>query len=85
MPKFKVGDRVKRLPAPNSKDRSGEEGSAPVMDGLGTNAGCRGVVKVIAEETSAAATESKEKTLMYQIDWDNGTKSVMGADRLTQA
>ena len=75
MKKLKVGDRVRRLPAPGISDQSAE-----------LNAGSQGVVKTVKEETASSATvsspEARDRALMYQVQWDNGTLSYFGPDRL---
>jgi hypothetical protein len=48
--------------------------------------GCSGVVTDVRIETTISAAEAdKEKNLMIQVLWDNGTQSFFGPDGLEPA
>ena len=45
---------------------------------------CTGIVKEVREEATVSTIDRKERerSLMYQIQWDNGTLSYFGPDAL---
>jgi hypothetical protein len=86
MEKFKVNDRVRRLPHnvtmkidPN--DHSADDPSKAAVTTTSTR-GCIGTVKTVREETTLSSRDTKEKTLMVHVLWDNGTLSFLGPDGL---
>jgi|694.fasta_scaffold14656_7 hypothetical protein len=86
MEKFKVNDRVRRLPysitlAKQGGDAIGfADGDVETM--TVSTRGCCGVVKSLRHETSAASAENKNRSLMVQVLWDNGTLSYHGPEAL---
>ncbi len=86
MEKFKVNDRVRRLPYTVTvpKDSSGalENGDAEIETTTYSTRGCIGTVKTIREETTLAPQESRAKSIMVHVMWDNGTLSYHGPEAL---
>ena len=39
------------------------------------NPGCQGTVKLVREETLGSSGDTREKSLIVQVQWDNGTLS----------
>ena len=39
------------------------------------NPGCQGAVKLVREETLGSSGDTREKSLIVQVQWDNGTLS----------
>jgi hypothetical protein len=89
MEKFKVNDRVRRIPftvtlandGAASLDRA--DGETPVT--TFSTRGCIGTVKALREETTLTSRESRERSLMVQVLWDNGTLSYLGPEGLEMA
>lgn len=44
--------------------------------------GCLGTVKDVRSEVTAVTQEAKERGLLIQVHWDNGTMSYFGPDGL---
>ncbi len=86
MEKFKVNDRVRRLPYTVTvpKDSAGalENGDAEVETTTYSTRGCIGTVKALREETTLAPQESRSKSMMVHVMWDNGTLSYHGPEAL---
>lgn len=76
MGSFSSGDKVRRKPIqiPVSGPDGGDDGT--VVESI---IGCHGIIKTVAQETTSVPAE-KEKSLMYQVLWDNGTLSYVGGD-----
>jgi hypothetical protein len=84
MKKFDVNDRVYRTHFRATVGNSSGNGAA--TDGAPASPrGCQGTVKAIREETTMSPRESKEKTVMIHVLWDNGTLSYLGAEGLELA
>lgn len=79
MKTFKVNDRVTRVFA--KKTVEGVE--QPTV--TSAYKGCIGTVKAVREETTLAARESKEKSMMFHVLWDSGTLSYLGPEGLALA
>jgi hypothetical protein len=89
MEKFKVNDRVRRKPFTVTLAND------PMAINDGTNGedhvttyqtrGCIGTVKTLREETTLAHKESRERSLMVHVLWDNGTLSYLGPEGLEMA
>lgn len=77
MGSFSAGDKVRRKPM--SVPVAGADGDDGAI--VETIIGCHGIIKTVAQETTSTPVE-KEKSLMYQVLWDNGTLSYLGADML---
>ena len=86
MEKFKVTDRVRRLPftvtLPKDMNRALEIGDAEIETTTYSTRGCIGTIKALREETTLAPQESRAKALMIQVMWDNGTLSYHGPESL---
>lgn len=88
MAKFKINDRVRRLPytVTLSSDLSAAnhpDGEAEVT--TVSTRGCVGTVKALREETTLTSRENKEISIMVQVLWDNGTLSYLGPEGLEPA
>jgi len=86
MKKIKVNDRVRRTPYTITLAKGGD-GSLNQPDGESETStistrGCAGTVKAIREETTNSSAEAKERSLMFQVLWDNGTLSYHGPEGL---
>ncbi len=86
--KFKENDRVRRIPfkVTVAKSSSGvyEHSEHDIETITYSTSGCMGTVKGIREETTLAAQESRTKSVMFRVQWDNGTLSYHGPDALVQ-
>lgn len=87
MKKFKLNDRVRRVPytikVVSNSDRSwgedtGPDGTAP-RSVVAEVSGCQGTVKAIREETTNNSPEARERSVMIEVLWDNGSRSVHGS------
>jgi hypothetical protein len=86
--KFKVGNRVRRTPfkVTVAKNTSSYDNADHDIETASYSArGCIGTVKDLREETTLAAQESRTKSIMFLIQWDNGTLSYHGPDALEAA
>jgi hypothetical protein len=89
MEKFKVNDRVCRKPFTvtlandllATNDTVNGEGQITTY----STRGCIGTVKALREETTLAQKESRERSIMVQVLWDNGTLSYLGPEGLEMA
>jgi hypothetical protein len=89
MKKFQVNDRVRRIPytitvvkdANRSKIPDGGDEESTVL----SQKGCVGTVKALREETTLTSRENREKSLLVQVLWDNGTLSYHGPEALERA
>lgn len=89
MEKFKINDRVRRIPftvtlahdisAPNDGNKSEDQISTF------STRGCIGTVKALREEATLAQKESRDRSIMVQVLWDNGTLSYLGPEGLENA
>jgi len=89
MEKFKVNDRVRRLPYTITIPKDGST-SVDSIDGeiettTFSTRGCIGTVKALREETTLAQQESRARSVMVQVLWDTGTISYHGPESLEQA
>lgn len=50
-----------------------------------TGAGMLGTVKDVRIEVTASSDEAKEKSVMFLVQWDNGTLSIFGQEGLLAA
>ena len=86
MDKFKISDRVRRLPftITIARDNSNivEQGNGETQTTTLSSRGCIGTVKAIREETTLAPQQSRAKSIMIHVLWDNGTLSYHGPDSL---
>jgi len=89
MEKFKVNDRVRRKPftVTLANDLLATNDTANGEDLITTYStrGCMGTVKALREETTLAQKESRERSIMFQVLWDNGTLSYLGPEGLEMA
>ncbi len=89
MEKFKVNDRVRRLPYSITLPKQGSDlissGDGDVETMTISARGCCGVVKSLRHETTGNAGESKNRSVMVQVMWDNGTLSYHGPEALEHA
>lgn len=82
--KFKINDRVKRRQIRSAGALAGE------IDGNSSGAsanelplsGALGTVKAVREETSTSSESARERSIMIQVLWDNGTLSYFGPEGL---
>jgi hypothetical protein len=82
MKKIKVNDRVRRVPYTVTVSTGGND-LEPRLDGEGlttaiSTRGCAGTVKALREETTNSSAETRERSIMIQVLWDNGTLSFHG-------
>ena len=86
--KFKAHDRVRRLPftvtVPKNSGSLGD-GETEIETTTYSARGCAGTVKTLREETTLAAAESRAKSIMVLVQWDNGTLSYHGPESLELA
>lgn len=89
MEKFKLNDRVRRLPytitIPKDSLTSFDSVDGEVETTTFSTRGCIGTVKALREETTLAQQESRARSLMVQVLWDTGTLSYHGPESLEQA
>jgi hypothetical protein len=89
MEKFKVNDRVRRKPftVTLATDPLAINDGMSGEDQITTYQarGCIGTVKTLREETTLAHKESRERSLMVHVMWDNGTLSYLGPEGLEMA
>lgn len=89
MEKFKVNDRVRRKPftvtIANDILAANDAGNGEDQITTYSTRGCVGTVKALREETTLAQKESREKSVMVQVLWDNGTLSYLGPEGLESA
>ena len=86
--KFKAHDRVRRLPFTVTVPKNSgnlAEGETEVETTTYSARGCIGTVKALREETTLAQAESRAKSIMVQVQWDNGTLSYHGPEALELA
>ena len=91
MEKFKLNDRVRRRPfivALPVEEAAGEtiiemNGEAPVT--TVTVRCCIGTVKSLREETTSKNQDARERSIMVQVLWDDGTFSYHGPEGLDLA
>jgi hypothetical protein len=89
MKKFQVNDRVRRLPYTITISKDGNKSALP--DGgdqtttVVSSKGCVGTIKALREETTNSNRESRERSIMVHVLWDNGTLSYHGPEALEQA
>lgn len=87
--KFKVNDRVRRTPFDITVAKSNggvyDNAEHDIETTTYSTRGCMGTVKTLREETTLAAQESKTKSIMFLVQWDNGTLSYHGPDALESA
>jgi len=87
--KFKINDRVRRIPYKVTVATNSYGGYDTAEHDIETTTystrGCAGTVKNIREETTLAAQESRSKSRMFLVQWDNGTLSYHGPDSLELA
>lgn len=87
--KFKPHDRVRRLPftvtIPKNSLGVAMDGETEVETMTYSARGCVGTVKALREETTLAAAESRAKSIMVLVQWDNGTLSYHGTEALESA
>ena len=43
---------------------------------------CSGTILLVSEEVTASDSQKNDKSYLYTVQWDNGTKSVFGVDGL---
>lgn len=82
MKKLKVNDRVRRVAYSITLSADSNE-LEPRLDGEGettviTSQGCAGTIKALREETTNSNAEARERSIMVQVLWDNGTLSCHG-------
>lgn len=84
--KFKPNDRVRRLPftvtVPKNSEAAFGDGDTEIETTTYSARGCIGTVKALREETTLAQQESRAKSLMLLVQWDNGTLSYHGPESL---
>jgi hypothetical protein len=89
MERFKLNDRVRRKPytvtLANDTLTSHDSGDGEVNITTFSTRGCIGTVKALREETTLTSRESKEKSIMVDVLWDNGTRSYLGPEGLELA
>jgi hypothetical protein len=87
--KFKVNDRVRRTPfkvtVPKSSLVAYDNAEHDIETTTYSARGCIGTVKNLREETTLTAQESRSKSIMFLVQWDNGTLSYHGPDALLSA
>ncbi len=86
MEKFKVNDRVRRLPFTITLPREGTTSVSALDDEAETTTisirGCLGVIKALCQETTITSKENKARAMMIQVLWDNGTLSYHGPEAI---
>jgi hypothetical protein len=89
MEKFKVNDRVRRKPytvtLANDPLAANDVGNSEDQITTYSTRGCMGTVKALRQETTLAQKESRERSLMVHVQWDNGTLSYLGPEGLELA
>lgn len=89
MEKFKINDRVRRLPftitIPRDNSVPLHYGDEEIQTTTFSSRGCLGTVKALREETTLTAHESRAKSLMVHVLWDNGTLSYHGPESVEVA
>ncbi len=89
MKKFQVNDRVRRLPYTVTIAK--DAGKSALTDGgevattVVSATGCIGIIQALREETTNTNRESRERSIMVHVLWDNGTLSYHGPEALEQA
>lgn len=83
--KFKTNDRVRRVPFTVTVARHQTAENGEVETDTYSKQGCIGTVKEIREETTLAKQESRTQSLMFLVQWDNGTLAYHGPDGLEAA
>lgn len=86
MDKFNITDRVRRLPftitVPRDGSSIGVHDDGEVQTTTFSSRGCIGTIKAIREETTLAPQQSRSKSIMLHVLWDNGTLSYHGPEAL---
>jgi hypothetical protein len=89
MKKFQLNDRVRRIPYTITVVKSSDTGhSLDGSDAQSTTLSPRGpigTIKELREETTLTNRESRERSLMLHVLWDNGTQSYHGPEALEHA
>lgn len=89
MEKFKINDRVRRLPYTITMPKQGSDSIVAVDGDVETVTisarGCCGIVKSLRHETTTSSAENKNRSAMVQVLWDNGTLSYHGPEALEHA
>ena len=89
MEKFKVNDRVRRKPytvtLANDVLATNGVGDGEANISTYSTRGCVGTVKALREETTLTSKESRERSIMVDVLWDNGTRSYLGPEGLEMA
>jgi hypothetical protein len=88
MAKFKINDRVRRIPfnvtlASDIAAANHPDGETEVT--TVSTRGCAGTVKALREETTLTSRENRDAAIMFQVLWDNGTLSYLGPEGLEAA
>lgn len=87
--KFKANDRVRRTPFKVTVAKNNSVAYDSTDHDIETTTysarGCIGTVKTLREETTLTAQESRTKSIMFLVQWDNGTLSYHGPDALEGA
>lgn len=89
MEKFKLNDRVRRKPFTVTLAHDplaiNDIGNGEDHFTTYSTRGCMGTVKTLRHETTLAQKESRERSLMVHVCWDNGTISYLGPEGLELA
>jgi len=89
MKKFQVNDRVRKVPYTITIVKDGNRAALPDGGESATTVispeGCLGTIKALREETTNSHRESRERSIMVHVLWDNGTFSYHGPEALEQA
>lgn len=90
MEKFKVNDRVRRLPYTVTLAKDSAAAATGNVDGdietvTVSARGCCGTVKSMRHETTNTSHENKSRAVMVNVLWDNGTLSYHGPEALEHA
>jgi hypothetical protein len=83
--KFNTNDRVRRVPYTITVAKHSGIDNGEVETDTFSQRGCLGTVKELREETTLAKQESRTQSLMFLVQWDNGTLSYHGPDGLEAA
>lgn len=90
MEKFKVNDRVRRIPYTVTLANEagvaaldGVEGETQVTSYI--TRGCMGTVKSLRQETTSSSAQARPNAVMVQVLWDNGTLSYLGPEGIEAA